>query len=178
MADETKPDAGSSTTVIAAAALLALGAAGAVWWCTDQAQKAEAALIRAKGEYREMSERMKKPVEEYVRRMKGQPLPSKTEDNGDMLTFLDRKAREAQVPPGSLVISKNANATVGNWVESTYTATMQGTKDAPIRRNPVVDFLSRVERDRNSAKTKSIQITFAGEDFKQAIVTFSQFQPK
>jgi hypothetical protein len=178
MADETKPGSGSSMLAIAAAGVLALGAAGAVFWCQDQAQKAERALLQAKDEYRQMSEKMKKPVEEYGRRRKGQPAEIKEEPQGDMLTFLDRKAREVSVPPGSLVISKNANATIGNWVESSYTATLQGTKDAPIRKGPVVDFLSRVERDRKSAKTKSIQITFAGEDFKQAIITFSQFQPK
>jgi hypothetical protein len=178
MADETKPGSGSSTMVIAVAALLALGAAGAVYWCRDQALKAEQTLLRAKDDYKEMTDRMKKPVEDYIRRTKGQPPAPKENDAGDMLTFLDRKARETQVPPGSLVISKNANATVGNWIESSYTATLQGTKDAPIKRNPVVDFLSRVERDRKSAKSKSVQITFAGEDFKQAIVTFSQFQPK
>ncbi len=178
MADETKPGSGSSTMVIAVAGLLALGAAGGVYWFRDQAQKAEQNLLRAKDDYKEMIERMKKPVEDYVRKTKGQPPAPKEEAAGDMLTFLDRKARDTGVPPGSLVISKNSNATVGNWVESSYTATLQGTKDAPIKRNPVVDFLSRVERDRKSAKTKSIQITFAGEDFKQAIVTFSQFTPK
>jgi hypothetical protein len=41
-----------------------------------------------------------------------------------------------------------------------------------------VDFLGKVESQRRSAKTKSIQITFAGDDLKQAIIGFSQFQPK
>jgi hypothetical protein len=176
MADGAKSGGGSSTAVIAIAALLALGAAGAVYWFHDQAQKAEENLLRAKDEYRQMSQQMKRPVEDYLRRIKGQP-PVK-EDGGDLLTFLDRKARETGVPPGSLVISKNANATVGNWVESSYTATLQGTKDAPVRKNPVVDFIGLVERQRRSTKTKSIQVTYAGEDFKQAIVTFAQFTPK
>jgi len=177
MADATQSGAGSSTTVIAIAALLAVGAAGGVYWFHDQAQKAEENLLRSKDEYRQMSQQMKKPVEEYVRRIKSQPATEK-EDGGDLLTFLDRKAREAQVPPGSLVISKNANATVGNWVESSYTATMQGTKDAPVKKNPVVEFIGLVERQRRSTKTKSIQVTYAGEDFRQAIITFAQFQPK
>jgi hypothetical protein len=176
MADAKQSGAGSSTTVIAIAALLAAGAAGGVYWFHDQAQKAEQNLLRSKDDYRQMSQQMKKPVEDYIRRMKGQPAVK--EDGSDLLTFLDRKARDAGVPPGSLVISKNANATVGNWVESSYTATLQGTKDAPVKKNPVVDFLGLVERQRRSTKTKSIQVTYAGEDFKQAIITFSQFQPK
>ena len=176
MADGTQSGAGSSTTVIAIAALLAVGAAGGVYWFHDQARKAEQNLLRSKDDYRQMSQVMKKPVEEYIRRMKGQPQVK--EESGDLLTFLDRKAREAQVPPGSLVISKNANATVGNWVESSYTATLQGTKDAPVKKNPVVEFIGLVERQRRSTKTKSIQVTYAGEDFRQAVITFAQFQPK
>jgi len=177
MAEEKQSGAGSSTTVIAIAALLAAAAAGGVYWFHDQAQKAEQNLLRSKDDYRQMSQVMKKPVEDYLRRIKLQPGTAK-EDGSDLLTFLDRKAREAQLPPGSLVISKNANATVGNWVESSYTATLQGTKDAPVKKNPVVDFIGLVERQRRSTKTKSIQITYAGEDFRQAIITFAQFQPK
>lgn len=177
MAD-AKSGAGSSTTVVALAALLALGAGGAVYWYYDQAAKAEKTLLQAKGDYRDMSERMKKPVEDYVRRTKGQPPGPKEDSTGDLLTFLDRKAREAQVPPGSLVIAKNSNSTVGDWIESSYTATLQGTKDAPAKKVPLIDFLGRVERERRSTKTKSLQITFVGEDLKQAVVTFSQFQHK
>jgi hypothetical protein len=177
MADGTQSGAGSSTTVIAIAALLAAGAAGGVYWFHDQAQKAEQNLVRSKDDYRQMSQVMKKPVEEYLRRIKLQPGIVK-DDGGDLLTFLDRKARETGVPPGSLVISKNANATVGNWVESSYTATLQGTKDAPVKKNPVVDFIGLDERQRPSTKTKSIQVTYAGEDFRQAVITFAHFQPK
>jgi len=36
----------------------------------------------------------------------------------------------------------------------------------------------RQRPERRSTKTKSIQVTYAGEDFKQATITFSQFQPK
>lgn len=177
MADGTKAGAGSSTTMIAAAALIAAAAAGVVYWTYDQSLRAEKALLQAKDEYRQMSERMKKPVEDYLRSQKGRK-PEKEENTGDLLTFLDRKAREAGIPPGSLVIARNQSSTVGTWLESSYTATLQGAKDAPVKKSAVVDFLGRVERERRSTKSKSIQITYAGEDFKQAVITFSQFQPK
>ncbi|HZE97122.1 MAG TPA: hypothetical protein VE981_08840 [Planctomycetota bacterium] len=176
MAADRKPKEGSSMTVIAVSVLLALGAGGVVWYFQDQAVKSENLLLRTKDEYRQM-EKMKRPVEEYLRsRPKGPPVK---EEAGDMLTFLDRKAREAQIPPGVFTIAKNANATVGTWVESSYTVTLQSDKkDVPVKRVPVVDFLGRVERERKSAKSKSIQLTFAGDDLKNAIITFSQFQPK
>ncbi len=178
MAD-SKPKEGSSTTVIAAAGLLALLAAGAVWYYRDLAQKSEQNLARVKDEYRQMSERMKKPVEQYLVQRKGRPRSTKEDEGGDLLTFLDRKAREAQIPPGVFTIAKNANAVVGPWQESSYTVTLQSDKkESPVKRNPVVDFLGRVERERRSTKSKSIQLTFAGDDLKSAIISFSQFQAK
>jgi len=164
-------------TVIALAALLGLGVLGLVYYFQDQAAKAEKVLLQGKSDYKDMQERMKKPVEDFIR-VKGK-APPKAEDIGDMLTFLDRKARGANIPPGVFTIARNSTSVVGNWVENSYTVTMQGDKkDGALKRPPLVDFLGAVERERRSAKTKSIQITFAGDDLKQAIIGFSQFQPK
>jgi len=178
MAD-AKAKEGSSTTVIAAAGLLALAAAGGVWYYRELALKSEQNLSRAKDEYRQMSERMKRTVEEHIRNQKGRPKTPKGDEGGDLLTFLDRKAREVQIPPGSFTIAKNANTVVGPWQESSYTVTMQSDKkDAPVKRSPIVEFLGRVERERRSTKSKSIQLTFSGDDLKSAIISFSQFQAK
>ena len=175
MAKDGKKE-GGSTTVMAIAGLLGLGALGLVYYFHDQAGKAEALLLQTKDEYRQMQDR-KKIVEEWVRKNKGKPQAGK--DEGDMLTFLDRKARESQIPPGGFTVAKNAPATVGPWQESSYTVTLQSEKkDSPVLRNPVVDFLGKVERERRSTKTQSLQLTFAGTDFKTAIISFSHFQPK
>ena len=176
MASEGKPKEGSSATILALAGVIGLGALGLVYYFHDQAAKAETLLLRSKDDYRQMQERMKKPVEEWIRQ-KGRTPPK--EDTGDMLTFLDRKAREAQIPTGTYTISRNAPAVVGNWQEGSYTVTLQSEKkDSPIRRTPIVDFLGRVERERRSAKTKSLQLTFAGDDLKSVVIGFSQFLPK
>lgn len=177
MAKDGKSKEGGSTTIIALAGLLGLGALALVFHFRGQAGKAEELLLRSKDEYRQMQDR-KKAVEEYRRKnIKDRPQPGK--DEGDMLTFLDRKARESQIPAGGFTIAKNATATVGNWLESSYTITLQSEKkDSPVLRNPVVDFIGKVERERRSTKTKSLQLTFAGNDFKTAIISFSHFQPK
>jgi len=178
MAKEGKAKEGSSTTVIFLAGLLGLGVLGLVYYFQDQAAKAEKLLLQGKTDYKEMQDRMKKPVEDYVRTNKNRPT-QKEDAIGDMLTFLDRKARGANLPPGFFTIARNSTSVVGNWQESSYTVTMQSDKkDSALKRAPLVDFLGAVERERRSAKTKSIQITFAGDDLKQAIIGFSQFQPK
>src|SRR5579859_7071342 len=110
MASEGKPKEGSSATILALAGVIGLGALGLVYYFHDQAAKAETLLLRSKDDYRQMQERMKKPVEEWIRQ-KGRTPPK--EDTGDMLTFLDRKAREAQIPTGTYTISRNAPAVVG-----------------------------------------------------------------
>ena len=176
MAKEGKAKEGGSMTVIALAGLLGLAALGLVFYFRDQAGKAAELLVRSKDEYRQMQDR-KKAVEEYVRKNKGRPPAGKEE--GDVLTFLDRKARESKIPAGGFTIAKNATATVGNWQENSYTVTMQSEKkDSPVPRDPVVDFIGKVERERRSTKTKSLQLTFLGNDFKTAIISFSHFQPK
>jgi hypothetical protein len=179
MAADGKSKEGSSTTVLAGAALLALAAAGAVWYYRDLSQKSEQHLAQTKDEYRQMADKMKKPVEDFVRQRKGRPKTGPADEGGDLLTFLDRKARESTIPPGSFTIAKNQNIAVGPWQESSYTVTLQSEKkETPVKRNPVVDFLGRVERERRSTKSKSIQLTFAGDDLKSAIISFSQFQAK
>src|SRR5215470_6424115 len=172
MAKEAKSKPGGSRAVIAISTLLALGAGGLVYYFQDQAAKSEKAVTEAKAQYREMSERMKRAVEDWVRNRPKGPEPK--EDTSDLLTALDRKAREAQLPPGTFTITKNANATVGNWIEGSYTVTLQTEKkDATVKRSQVVEFVSRVEKERKSTKSKSIQLTFAGDDLKNAAITFS-----
>jgi hypothetical protein len=175
MAKEAK-ESGGSMMVIALSALLALGAAGGVWYCYGETAKAEALLIRSKGEYKRMAEQ-KRAVEEYLRQNKGKAQAT-TETNEDMMVFLDKKSREAQIPPTSITFSKNAPGVLASWVENSYTATLQGTKDAPVKKNPIVDFLRRVETERRATKVRSLQLVFAGDDLKSAMITFSQFMPK
>ncbi len=168
---------GGSAILVGALALLTLGAGGAVYYYHDQASKAEERLQRGKDEYRKMVDRMKKPVEEYLRTKKGRPNAQDNQE--DMMVFLDRKARQAQIPPQSFQPSKNTPQAVGTWKEESFTITLRGGgKESPIRRGPVVDFLRLVEMERRSAKTKNLQLQFAGDDFASATITISQFQPK
>ena len=174
MAQEKK-DSGSMM-VIALSALLALGAAGGVWYCYGETAKAEALLQRSKGEYKRMAEQ-KRPVEEFLRQNKGKKL-AQGETDENMLVFLDKKSREAQIPPTSITFSKNAPNQLAAWVENSYTATLQSGKDAAVKKNPIVDFLRRVEMERRATKVRSLQLAFSGDDLKSAVITFSQFTPK
>ncbi len=175
-AKEEKDAKGGSTVLIAISALVALGAAYGVYYCYDQARKSEDLLIRSKSEYKKMGE-MKRPVEEYLRQRKGR-APVAGDNTEDMMVFLDKKSRESQIPPGSITLSKNNSSNVGTWVETSYTATLSGTKDAGIRKQPLVEFLRRVEAERRSTKVKSLQLAFSGDEFKSSTITFSEFTPK
>ena len=104
-ADGDRKD-GSSTLAVILSTLLALAAAGVVYYYHDQAARAEETLAEAKDNYRKMADRMKKPVEEYLRTKKSRP--AEAANNVDMMPFLDRKAREAQIPPGLFNLAKNA----------------------------------------------------------------------
>jgi hypothetical protein len=174
VAKEAK-DSGSMM-VIALSAVLALGAAGGVWYCYGETAKAEALLVRSKSEYRKMAEQ-KRAVEDYLRSSKDKKS-AMGDNNEEMMVFLDKKSRESQIPPTSITFSKNAPSQLASWVENSYTATLQGTKDAPVKKNPIVDFLRRVESERRATKVRSLQLVFAGDDLRSAMITFSQFTPK
>jgi hypothetical protein len=175
MAKETKDKEkdGGSAMVIALSGLLALGVAYGVYYCYDEAVKAEASLERAKDEYKKMGS-WKKPVEDYVRKNKGKAATP--ESNEDMMVFLDRKARESQLGSGTITFSKSAPTNLTTWVETVYTATLS-SKD-PMKKNPVVDFLRKVETERKTTKVKSLQLVYSGDDFKSGTITLSQFTPK
>jgi hypothetical protein len=173
MAKEAKEKESSSTVVIALSALLALGAAGGVYYCYDEAAKAEAMLERSKDEYRKMGG-WKKSVEEFIRKNKGKAAVP--ESNEDMMVFLDRKARESQIASGTITFSKTPPQSIGPWTETVYTATLSSKE--PVKKNPIVDFLRKVESERRSTKVRSLRLDYSGDDFKSAIITLSQFTPK
>ena len=176
MAADAKEKEGSSSTVILLSALLALGAAGGVYYFYDQAAKAESILNRAKDEYKKMAER-KKSVEDFIHQRKGRSTTAPT-NNEDMLVFLDKKARESQIPPGSITYSKNPPNQLAAWTEVPFMATLQAGKDAGVKRLPIVDFLRKVETERRSTKVKSLQFVFSGDEFKSATIMLSEFAPK
>ena len=176
MAAETKGKEGGSTTVVVLSALLALAAGGGVYYFYDEAGASEKALARAKEEYKKMAER-RKPVEEYLRGKKVSAT-TKQDPNEDMLVFLDKKARESQIPQGSIVFAKSPPNQLASWTETPFAATLTGGKDAGLKKIPLVDFLRKVETERRSTKVKTLQLVFNGDEFKSASVTFAQFSSK
>ena len=175
MAADAKEKESSSTIVILFSVVLALGAAGGVYYFYTEAAKAESMLNRSKDEYKKMAER-KKAVEEFLRSRKTRPAGPDT--NEDMLVFLDKKSREAQIPPGTITFAKSPPNQLTAWVEVPFTATLAGSKEAAVKKLPLIDFLRKVETERRSTKVKSLQLVFSGDEFKSATITFSQFTPK
>jgi hypothetical protein len=173
MAKEAKEKESNSTVVIALSALLALGAAGGVYYCYDEAGKAEAKLERSKDEYRKMAG-WKKPVEEFLRKSKGKAAAP--ESSEDMIVFLDRKARESQIATGTITFTPSQPQRIGSWTETVYTALLSSKE--PVKKNPIVDFLRKVESERRNAKVRSLHLEYSGDDFKSATITLSQFTPK
>jgi hypothetical protein len=176
-ADPKDARKGSSGVMIGVSVLLALAAGGAVYYFYGEAAKARERLIRSKEEYRTMVDR-KHPVEEFLRQKKGRAT-APVENTEDLMTFLDKKARESQIPSGIFNPSKNSDSTLTNWKEVSYTIMLQSpAKDSFLKKSALVDFLRKVETERRTTKVKSLQLSYSGYDFKSASITISQFQPK
>ena len=173
MAKDAEKKDGGSSMVILLSAVLALGAGAGVYYCYVEAGKAEAELTRAKNEYRQMAG-WKKPVEDFLRKNKGKTTTP--EAAVDPMVFLDKKAREAQIPPGAVTFAKTPTVNLASWTETVYTATM--TSKDPIKKSQVVDFIRKVESERSTMKVRALQLGYTGDDFKNATITFSHFIPK
>jgi hypothetical protein len=155
-------------------ALLALGLAGASVWLRGQATKEAEKLDRVKREYREMADRLRRPVEQYLKsRRAGGEARASAEDAG---LFLSRKAAQAEIPAGLFALQKNQDFKTGSWKEQTYTVNLRGTKDAPLARGPIVNFLRLVETERPAIRTKGLNLAFAGDPLSSATLTFAFFE--
>lgn len=158
------------------AALLCAAAGGAAVWGHLEARKAAEELQSAKDEYASMA-KWKRPVEEMFRSKKTRGAMQ--ESSEDLLTFIDRKARQAQIPAGMFTIAKNQDQTTGSWKESSYTVTLRpSSKETPVSRDALVDLLRLVETERRSVKAKNLQISYTGQNLSSATLTFAQYTPK
>jgi hypothetical protein len=158
------------------AGAIALAAGGAAIHFHLQASKAADELRRAKEDYASMT-KWRRPVEEMLKAKKTRT--GMQESSEDLLTFLDRKARQAQIPQGLFTIAKNPELSTGSWKEASYTVTLRpASKEAPVSRDAVIDLLRLVETERRSVKSKNLQVTFAGPNLSSATLTFAQFSPK
>lgn len=164
-----KPSGGAGA-LVAITTLLGAGLIGLIVWLSGETSREEAALDRAKREYREMVDRMKPAVAPYLAKKPGAAVP-----NEDLLTFLSRKATQAKIPASIFRIQRNQELKSGGWREQSYTVNLQGAKDAPVSRAAVADFVKLVETDRPSVRVKNLSLAFAGDDLGSASLTFSAF---
>ena len=149
-------------------------AAGASFLHRDS-ERARAALEDARRDYEEMQQ-FKKRIAVGKSLMKR--LPTAKESGEDMLPFLERKRAQAGIPQSLFSIARNSPVKQGGWTETSYTVTLRGTKDAPIARNSIADFVVAVETERPSVKSKNLSMAFVPSfpDFTTLSITFSQFQ--
>jgi len=172
MPPETKGDSGGSPVAFIVTGVLALGLLGLVYFLYQDADQALRTLARSKGEYHEMV-KMESPIVEWIRRRS--KLPSAKDSSEDILQYLDKKRAQAQIPQNLFNTQRNAESKFAGWKENSYTITLRGTKESPVQRPWVVDFLGQVETDRPAVKSKSLALAFVGNDFTSVSVTFSTF---
>ena len=152
--------------------ILCAGTAGAAAWLSAEAAAGAEALDRAKTEYADMVKW--RPSVEAFRHKRSDGGRS---SDGDTLTFLSRKAAQAKIPSNLFSIQRNPPLKSGGWQEESFTVTLRGTKEAPVDRSAVVDFIRLVETERPAIKVKNLQLAFSGDPLATAVVTFSTFEP-
>ncbi|HLF94389.1 MAG TPA: hypothetical protein VJB14_13080 [Planctomycetota bacterium] len=164
---------GSSNLLFWVVFLLGAGISAGAFFLYRGSERARTALADALREYEQMQE-LKKIV---ARKPMGARPPSAKESAEDILPFLGRKGAAAGIPQSLFNVARNNPQKQGSWTETSYTVTLRGTKEAPIPRSAVADFLVAVEKERPSIKSKNLSLTFApsSPDLSAVSVTFSQF---
>jgi hypothetical protein len=155
-----KGSSGGGGALAAVSALAGAALLGAIVWLHGEAGREEEAFDRSKREYREMVDRMKAPVAAYLKGRKGTST---------------RKASQAQIPASILRVQRNQELKTGGWTERSYTVNLQGTKDAPVSRDAVVNFVRLVETERPAVRVKNLSLAYGGADLASAALTFSAF---
>jgi hypothetical protein len=156
-------------------AVVAAGLTGEVLWLKAGAKDAQEGLEGSKEKYRQMVE-MKTKVEDFKQRYGPSP-PRPTQGTEDLLGFLNAKARAAGIPMNLFTPSPSQPVKLQGWKEVSCTVTLSGaSKESPILRKAIVDFLAFVEEERPSIKSKNLTLEFTGDHFTSATITFSSFQ--
>jgi hypothetical protein len=167
--------AGAGKTLFWGFFILAVAIAAASSFLYKESERAREALEESKRDYQEM-QRLKRIIAEGKARMRR--LPSQKESGEDILPFLERKRAQAGIPQNLFTVARNSPVKQGGWMETSYTVTLRGTKDAPIPRTSIVDFVVAVENERPTIKSRNLNLAFAPQsaDFSSVSITFSQFQ--
>jgi hypothetical protein len=176
MAKPKETKAGSGKTLFWGAFLLSVAIAAASSFLYRESERARTALEDAKRDYQEM-ERLKRIIAEGKARM--MRLPPSRDPGEDILPFLERKRAQAGIPQNLFSVAKNSPVKQGGWTETSYTVTLRGTKEAPLPRASIVDFVLAVENERPSIKSRNLSLAFVPQspDFSAVSITFCQFQP-
>ena len=165
---------GSSKVLFWIVLLLGAGISGGAFFLYKGSEKARTALQDSLREYQEMQ-----LLKKIVARAKasGARTTSPKETTEDILPFLGKKGAAAGIPQNLFNVARNNPQKQGGWTETSYTVTLRATKEAPIPRSAVADFLIAVETERPSIKSKNLSLTFApsSPDLSAVSVTFSQF---
>jgi hypothetical protein len=166
-----KATSGGAGALAAISAILAAGLIALTFWLHGDTAREEERLDRSKRDYREMVDRMKPAVTEYLKHAK----PGAGGASEDLLTFLSRKATQAGIPAGIFRIQRNQELKTGLWREQSYTVNLQGAKDAPVSRDAVAAFVRLVETERPAVRVKNLSLVFAADSLGSAALTFSVF---
>lgn len=172
--DSRDVKAGSSNLLFWVVFLLGAGISAGAFFLYRGSERARTALDDSLREYQEMQQ-----LKKIVARAKtpGARPPSAKESAEDILPFLGRKGAAAGIPQSLFNVARNNPQKQGSWTETSYTVTLRGTKEAPLARSAVADFLVAVETERPSIKSKNLSLTFApsSPDLLAVSVMFSQF---
>lgn len=167
--EQKKRDWTKIAMILCCLVIMALGGVGFLLY--THVSRHKKILTGLRKEYQDMLE-FKKKIADLKRRMGGKiPALSKVED---LPGYFTQKIRDNGLAiPGLTPVRPRP---WDQWTEYATILEFRGTKESPIVRSKIVDFLSRVEKERPYLKSRDLLLTFSGNDLSGANITVSYFQ--
>ncbi len=169
--EETKQDRPFINVALLLAAVAAVSLGGLAAWLNSRATDMRGRLAASIEHY----DRMK----DYRARMDNirknmSAVPKEEVDASRITTFVSQKAGQSQLPSPGIRVSTPPKS--GAWSEIATTVDLRGSREQPVSRAAVVEFLAAIERERPYLKSKVLSFVFSQNDLASAQVVISYFK--
>jgi len=170
---EEKAPSPMGNVALVASAAVAVALAGLCFWLKARSEEMKKKLDTSITRYEQMKDLKRRVIDLAARAPKGD-----VKEEGDptkIQEYLSAKAKQTGLPDPR--IGRTTPPKSGSWTESATSLDLRAQgRDASIPRGPFVDFLAAVERERPYLKSKTLAMTYSGNDLSSASVTISHFK--
>ncbi len=169
--EEAKQDRPFINVALVLAAVAAVSLGGLAAWLNARAAEMRGRLTASIDQYDHMKD-YRTRMDNIRKNMSA--VPKEEVDAPRITTFISQKAGQSQLPSPGIRVSSPPKS--GSWSEIATTVDVRGSRDQPVSRAAMVEFLAAIERERPYLKAKLLSFVFTQNDLVSAQAVISYFK--